>query len=203
MFDDDELGRILRSANPVPDAPRRPLSAADTAIRDRIMTLPVPRRKAWRLGRIAAGGVLTIALVSGGSMAIAGNGLETPWGWVADNLFHLSGTSGQDCINGFRIESDGPAENSALMQDAREIMRSIDIASLDTSAAEIEVRKENAAAISPDGKPSPVVQSDAQVKQTAIGRIISDTLWSSLKAKGYGEDDVLQIHLSGQSTDCR
>lgn len=134
---------------------------------------------------------------------MAGNGLEPPWGWVADNVFHLSGSTAEDCFSGIRVESDGPPDDSPIMQDAREILGSIDIASLDTTAAEAAFRQEAADAIGPDGEPSPLVLTDVHVKQHAIDRIVAERVWSGLASKGCTEDEIGRIHIAGRSTACR
>ena len=168
---------------------------------NRILAVPVRRRHktAWRVGATL---LISVGIVGGGSMALASNGLETPWGWVADNVFHLTSSSGQDCFNGMLIISDGPAENSAMMRQAREILRSIDATTLDTTAKEAELREPANAPVSVEN-PSPVARSDSQIKQMAMQMLVTERLWDTLRKEGYDEHEVNQLHVQGQSTDCR
>ena len=167
------------------------------------MSRPDRKRRHSLLAKIGTATAAATLLIGGGSVALASSGLETPWGWVADNVFHLSGSSGQNCFNGVRIVSDGPAEDPPSMRVAREGLQRSDVTTLDTATKESELRKEIDEAAGSAGTTSPIYRSDSQIKQMAVQMVLAAALSDGLHAKGYSDDEALQIHVEGQSTDCR
>lgn len=190
-MEDDEFEARLRGSAPTA---RVPLGLAD----HRARILAEARRRRWRrLRALGAGTAVSVLLVGGGATAIAGNGNETPWGWVADNVFSIERESAPICFQGMRVMLDGVADDSEMAQDARQIVGEMNLEDVDTAAAEAEIRKQNAE--EPDGTLAEV--SDAQIKQDALHQIVADTLFAELDARGY--DLVPGAWVSLQSTvDC-
>lgn len=130
-------------------------------------------------------------------MANAGNGNETPWGWVADNVFSIERESAPMCFQGMRVMLDGVAEDSEMAQDARQIVGDMHLEQVDTSAAEAEVRRQNAE----ESGDTFEEMSDGQIKQDALHQIVADRLFAELEARGH--DLVPGAWVSLQSTtDC-
>lgn len=194
MNDTDLTTRITEAA---PDA-TPPLGLA--AHRGRIMAEARERRShRLRLGIVSA--VTSLALIGGGSMAMAGNGGQTPWGWVADNVFSIDRPDGSFCFQGMRVILGGINADSALARDARDIVTSIDLETLDTSTAEAKIRAENAAAVGLDGEPSPISRSDDQITMDAIHAAVADTLFDELERRGHKMPAGSEISLESR-TDC-
>ena len=66
-------------------------------------------RRGRRLRLWGASAAATVVLIGGGSVAMAGAGNETPWGWVADNVFAIEQTDGSACFQGLLVKWDGLA----------------------------------------------------------------------------------------------
>lgn len=201
---DDEIDLRLRDADPASTPLNAGLDPSARALRDHIVTGRM-RRRMWQGPRsfVKAGlsAVVAIGLLGGGTMALAGDGNETPWGWVADNVFYVRDSADTVCFNGIEVRYEGVDEDSPIVVDAREIVRDIDIESLDTHDAEAVIRDEMSNAIGLDGDPEPLVMSDAQVQQQAIVRVVSRLLWKGLEAKGH-DIDPSPVSLSGRSEGC-
>jgi len=156
------------------------------------------RLKAWGAGALAS-----VFLVGGGSVAMAGSGNETPWGWVADNVFSAPRTDGSACFQGILVKWEGLAGDDPLVVDAKEIVAGMDLDALDTTAMEAKLRAEYAEAKDSSGQPLPVVVSSAQLKQDAVGQIVAEKLFRTLDQRGYEMSPGHEVSLSSQTTDCR
>ena len=105
-MDNTELELLLRET-----APQPPLPAGLAGHRERILAEAKPRR-VRRLRAWTAGVAVSVLLFGGGSAAMAAGGMETPWGWAADNVFSVSNNA-EICFAGFTVSfSDGVDEDS-------------------------------------------------------------------------------------------
>lgn len=156
------------------------------------------RLRAW--GATAAA---SIFLIGGGSVAMAGSGNETPWGWAADNVFAIDRADGSACFQGIVVKWEGLSEDDPLVVDAKAIVAGIDLDTLDTTAVEEELRVEYAEATGADGQPLPREVSPAQLKQDAIHKIVASELFSGLDERGYEMTPGREVSLSSQTSDCR
>ncbi len=82
-MDDDELDALIRDA-----APRVTVPAGLASHRAQILA-EARGRRGRRLRIWGASIVASVALVGGGAVAMEGGGNETPWGWIADNVFSI------------------------------------------------------------------------------------------------------------------
>lgn len=159
-----------------------------------------------RLRMWSAATAATVVLVGGGSVAMAASGSDTPWGWLADNVFAIDRTDGSACFQGMAVTWEGVSEDDPLVVDAKAIVAGIDLNTLDTSAVEEEIRVEHAAAAAAaaaDGQPLPVEVSAAEVKQEAIGRVVGLELFDALHERGYEMTPGHEVSLDSQIADCR
>lgn len=199
-MDESGFETLLQDAAPQPSAP-----VGLGAHRQRILSEAGARRS--RRARAWVGGVAATALfLGGGSAAMAASGYDTPWGWVADNVFSIPQADGKICFQGLQVMFEGIPEDSDMVRDARKIVNGIDLAKVDTSAYEAQVRKDNAEATTEDGKPAPITMSDAELKQVAIHRYVADTLFAELEALGYDvepspDEPTSKISLSSEFTE--
>lgn len=185
-MNDTELDAILRRAAPPVSAP-----VDLSAHRERILAEGGLRRRR-RVASWSAAGIVTALVFGGGTAALAGYGIQTPWGWMADNALQISGANGSTCFQGMRIEFDGVSEDSAIVRDAREILRTLDIDSLDTTDDEAYLRKTDVAH----------TKSDAAWKQEAAFRAVAERLDAELEARGYSSENGSPIMLHGTREQC-
>lgn len=196
-MDDLELAGRIREAAPQVTAPTD-LSAH----RERILRAARARRS--RASRVWTGAAVAALLVGGGgSVALAAGGDETPWGWIADNVFSAQRSDGSFCFGGMQVVPHGVAADSALARDARDIVRSIDLESVDLTPTIEKLRAEYAAATDVHGAPSPLVVSPAQLEQDAAQSYVADILWAELEARGHEMSPGHEVSLHGQTEDCR
>lgn len=160
------------------------------------------RTRTGRGMRWLAGAIACLAIVGGGSVAMAGGGNETPWGWVADNVFNIERTDGSACFQGFLVKWEGLTEDDPIVQDAKMIVGTMDLKALNTTAMEAEVRDDYANAVGEDGKSSPIDASDTEIKRDAINRLVSQNLFAELQARGHQMSPGHEVSLYSQSTDC-
>lgn len=160
-------------------------------------------RSGRRMRRWGAGALASVLVVGGGSVAMAGSGNETPWGWVADNVFTVERTDGSACFQGILVKWDGLSDDDPMVIEAKEIVAGIDLDVLDTSAMEQEIRDEYAGATDLSGRSLPIVVSPAQLKQDAIQQIVASELFRTLDDRGYEMSPGHEVSLSSQTTDCR
>lgn len=178
-MDNAELELLLRNTAPQPLLP-----TGLAGHRERILAETMPRRakrlRAWTAGVVAAG-----LLLGGGTAAMAAGGMETPWGWVADNVFSVS-NGDEICFAGFTVSfSDGVNENSEIAQETHAFVGALDLETLDTAQMEAEIRESDLTAQDDNGDTVPISRSDAEVKQIAVWRVASNLTWEHLEAKGY------------------
>lgn len=172
-FDEDRL----RASAPWAGAP---LGLAEH--RQRIMSEVRGRHRT--VSRIWTGAAIaTAALVGAGSVAVAGNGTETPWGWSADAVYSIPGPNGQTCFAGIRVMPDGVAADSEAMLQAREIVAAIDLDSLDTSAYEQEMAAEIGTPFD-DGAEGTVFYTPQEIKQSAVHSMVAEILFDELARRG-------------------
>lgn len=180
-MNDTDFARLLRESSPEVGTSTNLAAHQDRILRE----ARVRRGRRTRVWAASLG--ISALLVGGGSAAMAGAGMETPWGWVADNVFSFS--NGTDmCFAGMQVHFEGVSADSDIVLDARDFVSSLDLESLDTSDAEAELRDGNGAAVDEDGNPSPVTMSEATIKQQALSQTVSRMMWEYLEAKGYPTD---------------
>lgn len=177
-MDNTELELLLRETMPQP-----PLPTGLAGHRERILAEAKPRRTR-RIRMWTASTAVAALLIGGGSAAMAGSGMETPWGWVADNVFSVS-NGAELCFAGMTVGFVGVDEDSDIVREAREFVGSLDLETLDTSRMEAEIRESNLTAQDENGDVSPITMSDARVKQMAVWRMTSELMWAHLEAEGY------------------
>lgn len=195
-MNDSELGRLLRDAAPQVTTPGN-LDAHSTRI------LREARQRRGRGMRWVVGAVAGIVAIGGGSVAMAGGGNETPWGWVADNVFNIESADGSACFQGFLVKWEGLAEDDPIVQDAKTIVDTMDLEALDLTAAEAEVRDDYANAVDEDGELSPIEASDTEVTRDAVNRVVAENLFAELEARGHEMSPGHEVSLYSQSTECR
>lgn len=160
-------------------------------------------RRGRRLRLWGASAAASIVLIGGGSVAMAGAGNETPWGWIADNVFSIERSNGTACFQGIVVKWDGLQEDDPIVVDAKTIVSGMDLESLDTTAKEAALRIEYAEATNGDGEPSPIVVSADQLTQDAVFQMVADELWAGLEERGHEMWPGHEVSLAGQGTDCR
>lgn len=160
-------------------------------------------RRGRRLRLWGASAAASIVLIGGGSVAMAGAGNETPWGWIADNVFSIERSNGTACFQGIVVKWDGLEEDDPIVVDAKTIVSGMDLESLDTTAKEAALRIEYAEATNGDGEPSPIVVSADQLTQDAVFQMVADELWAGLEERGHEMWPGHEVSLAGQGTDCR
>lgn len=188
-MNDTDFEQMLRESSPPVTSP-----VGIEAHQHRILN-EARARRASRGKRVIAAVGLSVLLVGGGSAALASNGYQTPWGWVAENVFEVPLDNGARCYQGMRIEYDaGYSKDSPMAQDAQEILESIDVVALaaDTSQKERELRQ----------KLVGQQMSDADWKQMAVFDLVWDQLAAQLVERGYSMDDAWPISLQGQRDQC-
>lgn len=187
----------LRSSAPWAAAPR-----GLSEHRQRIMADVRGRRRT--VSRIWTGAAIaTATLVGAGSVAVAGNGTETPWGWSADAVYSIPGPNGQTCFAGIRVMPDGVAEDSEAMLQAREIVAAIDLDSLDTSAYEQEMAAEIGKPFD-DGAEGTVFYTPQEIRQSAVHSTVADILFAELESRGLSSPtENGPVSLSSDAMGCR
>ncbi|MFE1643953.1 hypothetical protein ACFM35_00050 [Microbacterium sp. P01] len=195
MGEIDLDSELRAAARPTSGAPRLAYH------RDRILAeARNSRRHVIRLWGVSL--AATVILVGGGTAAMAGAGMETPWGWIADNVLTSVNGDGTTCFQGWEIRRDGLAEEDPIVQDAQDLIRGLDLTTLDTTAMETVVREDYANAIGPNGELSPIYASDAEVKRDAISRIVAQTVFDGLLERGHAMSPGHEVSISSQSTVC-
>jgi hypothetical protein len=155
-----------------------------------------------RLRRWAAGVAASVMIFGGGTIAIAGNGLQTPWGWTADNVYQFPGPNGQTCFAGLLVKPDDVADDAAVVIAAREIVAGLDLDTLDTSAATARVKAQNDQPYG-DGTPGVLHLTPEEIAQDAMISTVADLLFAELEHRGLmpGEQDY--VSLFSMSQGCR
>ena len=180
-MNDAELETLLRESAPEATPPQGFAAHQERILRD------ARNRRGRRVRVWAASLGVSVLLVGGGSAAMAGAGMETPWGWVADNVFSFS-NGAEMCFAGMQVQFEGVAEDSDIVREARDFVGTIDVETLDTGRAMDELIEGNRTATDGDGNLSPVEMSDATIRQLALSETISKLMWDHLEAAGYPMD---------------
>ncbi|MFC6355107.1 hypothetical protein [Luethyella okanaganae] len=187
MMDEVRLEAMLREA-----APQVATPISLESHRARILFDARSRARGKAGAWVAAIAALALAL-GGTSVAAASSGLDTPWGWVADNVFSFYQADSSVCFQGTRIVLHGVPEDSEAARDAQMIVNGIDIASLDTGAAEAWVREQEGIE----------KLSKGTVHQLAVHRAVAEVLFGELAMHGYNNGDGdRQIGLFSQISAC-
>lgn len=198
-MNDEELGTCIRGAAPAVTAPRGLAS-------HRSQILAEARGRRGRRFRLwAASATASMLLIGGGTVAMAGGGNGTPWGWVADNVFSLDQPGGAACFQGIVVKWEGLDDDDPLVQDAKAIVSGIDLEALDTAAEEAEIREELARSEPVrhlDGEVRRIEMSDAQITQQAINQLVAEQLWTGLGDRAVDMDPGREVYLSSQTSDC-
>ena len=189
-MNDGQLDVMLRGSAPA----TRAQDALALNSNDILREARTSRRQRFRLW--AAGVGLSVAIVGGGSAALAGAGMETPWGWIADNIFIIPQQDGSVCFQGMRIDFRDVDPDSAIVVDAREILSGIDVASLDTTQTERDLIWE---ATRSKNNPDPL--SPDELKQSAIGTMVAQILFAELAARGH-DVNPSPIVMHTETTEC-
>jgi len=135
-----------------------------------------------------------VLVFGGGSAAMAGFGVQTPWGWVAEQVFQVPQDNGARCFQGMRVEYAATlADDAPIVLDAQDIVAAIDVESLDTRAQEAHIR---------EVFQGEAAKSDADVKQMAVFDVVGQLMVTGLDARGYSEADLTQVWLQGQRDEC-
>lgn len=180
-MDNTELDLLLRET-----APQPPLPDGLAAHREKILA-GAKMRRTRRVRMWTASTAVAAVILGGGSAAMAGSGMETPWGWVADNVFSVS-NGAEICFAGYTVSFVGVDADSSIVQDARAFVGSLDLDTLDTTQMEAALREANLAAVDENGDRKPIAQNDAELKQMAVWRVASEMMWKHLASKGYETD---------------
>lgn len=132
----------------------------------------------------AVGVAASVLIVGGGTVAVAGNDLQTPWGYTADNVYQFPGPNGQTCVAGLTVKkSDELADDAAVVVTAREFVAGLDLNTVDTSAATAFEEAQNYAPFV-DGTPGGPHSTPEQIKLAAMHGAVADLLWAELEDRG-------------------
>ena len=176
-MNDLDLETRIRAAAPQVS---QPLGLAEHSTR----ILEGARRRRQRSLRVwAAGAAASAVLVGAGTVAVAGNGLQTPWGWTADNVYQFPGPNGQTCYSGLRVEPDGVPDDAPEVVAAREFVAGLDLNTLETSAARARAEAENDKPFG-DGTPGVLHNSPELIEQFAVHGTVADLLSAEMENRG-------------------
>lgn len=201
-MNDTDLETMLRQSAPSAKAP-----LGLEAHAERILAEAVPPRRRRRAAKWSAAIVMTTLLVGGGSAAMAGYGVQTPWGWMADTLSFTEREDGSLCYQGLRIETDGTvADDSPEVLAAQEILHSIDVSALDpaevdAAVADLRTQLDGVRTFDSD-KPVTEGWTEADWRLNAVLDIVGDRLFAELEERGYSMDDGSPVSLAGQMRPC-
>ena len=159
-------------------------------------------RRGRRLHKWAVGVAASVVIVGGGTVAVAGNGLNTPWGWTADNVHQFPGPNGQTCFTGLQVKPDGVTDDAPVVIAAREILAGLDLDALDTSKWTVELVSEHGRPYS-DGTPGVVHHTPEEIAQDAMRRTAADLLFAELKDRGLLSDEKDSVMLFSMAQGCR
>lgn len=195
-MNDFDLETRIRAAAPQVSSP---LGLAEHSTR---ILQEARAQRGRRLRRWAAGVAATVMILGGGTVAIAGNGLQTPWGWTADNVYQFPGPNGQTCFAGLQVKPDGVADDAAVVIAAREIVAGLDLDALDTSKWTAELEAENDRPYG-DGTPGVVHHTPEEIAQDAVHRTVADLLFAELEHRGLISDEEDSVSLFSMAQGCR
>jgi hypothetical protein len=189
-MNDNELETRLRDA--------APSIAVPTDLAERRADLFGWARK--RRGRARVGitsAIVSVALIGGGSIAVAGGDHLTPWGWMADNSFTIERPAGGNCFVGIRVKWDGLPEDDQMVQDAKSILNAVDLESLDIADALAEARASNNTA------PEISRQTEDELRMQAMVTVAANLTFDELIARGYEMRGGHEVSIFSESTACR
>lgn len=152
------------------------------------------RRVRARVG--ITGAIVSLTLIGGGTMAVAGGDHMTPWGWMADNSFTIERPAG-NCFVGIRVNWDGVPEDDPMVTDARSILSSIDLESLDIADALAEARASN------DTVPGISRQTEDELRMQTMVMVAAHTTFDELVARGHEMRVGHEVSISSEGTTCR
>lgn len=141
--------------------------------------------------------IISLALIGGGTIAVAGGDHMTPWGWMADNSFTIERPTGGNCFVGIRVKWDGVPEDDPMVQDAKSILNSIDLESLDIAEALAEARATN------DTAPEVSKQTSDEMRMQAMVTVAAHATFDELIARGYEMHPGHEVSISSEGTACR
>lgn len=194
---DLDLDIRIRAAAPRVSSPMRLTDHGARILRE------ARQRRGRRLRVWTASVSASIVLVGGGTVAVAGNGLQTPWGWTADNVYEFPGPNGQTCFAGLVVKPDGVADDAEVVVVAREIVAGLDLDTLDTSKAVAELEAENDQPFD-DGSPGVLHLTPAEIAQSAVHTTVADLLFSELKDRGLStSQEQGSVSLFSQAQGCQ
>ncbi|MFF7291651.1 hypothetical protein ACFY9N_03875 [Microbacterium sp. NPDC008134] len=189
-MDDDEFDARIRDAAPVVAVPAN--------LAERRADLFSRTRKRQGRARVGLASLIVSAvLIGGGTIAVAGGDHMTPWGWMADNSFTIERPAGENCFVGIRVKWDGVSEDDPMVQDAKSILNSIDLASLDISDALAEARSSNTTV------PEISRQTDDEMRMQAMVTVAARMTFDELIARGHQLRVGHEVSISSDSTACR
>ena len=196
-MNDLDLDRRIQESAPLVSTP---LGVADHGGR----ILREARARRGRRLRLVAGTVAaSVVLLGGGTVAIGTNGMQTPWGWSADNIYGFPGPNGQTCFAGFLVKPDGVPDDAEVVLVAREIVSGLDLDSLDTSKAMAELEASNDQPFD-DGSPGVLHYTPEEIVQFAMHQTVADTLFAELQARGLSTSgDKGSVSLFSQGQGCQ
>lgn len=189
MNDNDLEARLRRAA---------PSVAVPTDLAERRATMlgrARGRQKRVRVG--VASAIASVVLLGGGTMAVAGGDHMTPWGWMADNSFTIERPAGDNCFVGMRVEWDGVSEDDPMVQDAKSILNSIELQSLDIADVLTEARTSN------ETVPEISKRTEDELRMGAMGSVAAGVTFDELAARGYEMRVGHEVSISSDSTLCR
>jgi hypothetical protein len=146
-----------------------------------------------RRGTVLAGGLLSLALLSGATAAAASPEVRLALGWVPDRTLvrsfePLDGTAAQACEAFYHLVAEGDP-SAAAVERARNFVAGFDADSIEANSELAEELWETYG----DKDPSGML---AQIN--AYGNAVTIAMWDDLKAHGYSDDSYL-ISFEGNS----
>lgn len=189
-MNDNELETRLRDAAPSVSVP---VDLAER--RAELFGRARKRRGRARVGITSA--IVSLALLGGGTIAVAGGDHMTPWGWMADNSFTIERPAGGNCFVGIRVKWDGVPEDDPMVQDARSILNSIDLEGLDIADALAEARMSN------DTAPEISRQTEDELRMQTMVTVAARMTFDELIARGYEVRVGHEVSISSEGTACR
>jgi hypothetical protein len=175
------FGELMDAAAP-PTAV--PASTSDHAVR---MLREASHKRGWRTGWLI-GGSLGLALLSAGAAVAASTGLLSQLPWAPD--FSASpGDGGQSCKIALRIDVPAGVDKDApYLVEARQSLRELDVATLDTSEAYRDVKREYEVNGVYDNQGDRVRRSDEEYRAEALDVAVREELDRKLRASGFGDE---------------
>lgn len=196
-MNDLDLGTRIRAA-----APRlsSPLGLAEHSTR---ILKEARSRRRRNLRTWAVGVAASVVIVGGGTVAVAGDGMFTPWGWTADNVYQFPGPNGQTCFAGLLVQPDDVADDAEVVIAAREIVAGLDLDALDTSVSTARLIAENDQPYG-DGTPGVMHWTPEQIAMFAVQESAADALFAELERRGLTPDDGKDyVYLFSQQQGCQ